>query len=335
MSGLSHHDTSTRPYADADRLEKLRLCVTSALPAALRTGGWLLIITVPVSFAVLLMKQFGLLALIARFCEPLFLLFGLPGEAAIVFATSCLLNIYSCIAVIETLGLTGRTVTILALMCLISHNLIVECAVQKKAGTSAIRILIIRLASSFAGAWALGMLLPPDAVNASPSDAAALPEATVSLMQALQSWAVDISWLCGKILLLVTVLMILQRILEAFGIAALLARGMKVPLMLLGLSQNTAFLWIVANVIGLAYGAGIIIDTARRGQISRPHTHALNYHIAVSHSLLEDTCLFVAIGVSVWWITIPRVVLAGIAVWINRLIDAIRARLSVPREKTA
>jgi hypothetical protein len=31
----------------------------------------------------------------------------------------------------------------------------------------------------------------------------------------------------------------------------------------------------------------------------------------VSHSLLEGTCLFVAIGVSVWWITLPRLALAG------------------------
>jgi hypothetical protein len=35
--------------------------------------------------------------------------------------------------------------------------------------------------------------------------------------------------------------------------------------------------------------------------------------------LLEDTLLFVAIGVSVWWIKIPRLVLAGIAVWGKRL----------------
>jgi hypothetical protein len=72
--------------------------------------------------------------------------------------------------------------------------------------------------------------------------------------------------------------------------------------------------------MGLAFGAGVLIDHVERGRLSRAHADLLNYHIAVSHSLLEDTCLFAAIGVSAWWITIPRLLLAGLAVWIRRLV---------------
>ena len=60
------------------------------------------------------------------------------------------------------LGLTGRTVTILALMCLISHNLPVESAVQKRIGTNLFRITAVRLIASFVGAFALNYLLPED-----------------------------------------------------------------------------------------------------------------------------------------------------------------------------
>jgi hypothetical protein len=63
------------------------------------------------------------------------------------------------------------------------------------------------------------------------------------------------------------------------------------------------------------------VDHVERGRLSRKNSDILNYHIAVSHSLLEDTLLFVAIGVCAWWITIPRVILAGIVVWLKRLID--------------
>ena len=148
--------------------DRLWPCVAKAYPPALKTGLWLLYITVPVSFGVLLMKLTGMLHGIARLFEPLFSLFGLPGESALVFVTACFLNIYSCIAVIETLGLTGRVVTILALMCLISHNLPVESAVQKKTGTSFVRITLVRLATSFFGAFALNILLPEDAVQLVP-----------------------------------------------------------------------------------------------------------------------------------------------------------------------
>ena len=98
---------------------------------------------------------------------------------------------------------------------------------------------------------------------------------------------------------------------------------MKYPLMLLGVPHEAAFLWIVANTLGLAYGAGVIVDHVESGRLTREHANILNYHISISHSLLEDTCLFLAIGVSVWWITIPRIILAAIVVWIKRLVDAV------------
>jgi hypothetical protein len=56
-----------------------------------------------------------------------------------------------------------------------------------------------------------------------------------------------------------------------------------------------------------------------RGKLSKKHADILNYHIAISHSLLEDTLLFVAIGVTAGWIIIPRVLIAGVVVWVKRL----------------
>jgi hypothetical protein len=291
-----------------------------AVRPAVRTGLWILVITVPVSLGVLLLKLTGLLHLIARHCEPLFAWFGLPGESALVFVTAGLVNIYAAIAVMETLNLTGRTVTILALMCLISHNLAVETAVQKKTGTSFGLIIMVRLCASFAGAFALHLLLPADG----PQQVLAVGTsglASAGLWTELKAWASGIAALCAKILILITLLMMLQRILEAFGVIQWVSRFFKYPLMAFGLPRQAAFLWIVANTLGLAYGAGVIIDHVERGRLSRNHADILNYHIAVSHSLLEDTLLFVAIGASIGWITLPRVILAGAVVWIKRGVD--------------
>ncbi len=53
--------------------------------------------------------------------------------------------------------------------------------------------------------------------------------------------------------------MILQSLLEEFKISYYLTKILKYPLMILGVPKDAAFLWIVANTLGLAYGAGILI----------------------------------------------------------------------------
>lgn len=305
------------------RSGRIRRCIAGAFPPAIKTALWLLSITVPFSFAVLVMKLTGLLNVVARLFEPVFSLFGLPGESALVFVTACFLNIYSCIAVIETLDLGGRTITILALMCLISHNLPVETAVQKKTGSSLLKILTVRLGASFAGAFILNILLPVDP-SSFVANAPSGVLAGTGYAAEIKVWLINILFLCAKITVLVLFLMILQRILEEYGITYLLARLLKYPLMLLGIPHQAAFLWIVANTLGLAYGAGVIVDHIERGRLSLAHARILNYHIAISHSLLEDTCLFLAIGVSVWWITFPRVIMAAAVVWLKRLADFLR-----------
>jgi len=310
------------PPNAASRTMRQRIldCVRNAIPSAIRTALWLIRITVPLSFAVLVMKLTGVLPLIGRLFEPVFGVLGLPGEAAIVFVTACLVNIYSCIVVIETLDLTGRVVTILALMCLISHNLPMECAVQKKTGSSFLRMLLLRLACSFVGALLLNLLLPADASIAQ-KIAARATATSGSFATQVGEWFLDTTYLCAKILVLVTLLMILERLLHEFGVTRVLARWMRGPLKLLGLPGETAFLWIVANVLGLAYGAGVLVEHVERGDLSRDHADALNHHIAISHSLLEDTLLFVAIGVSAAWITFPRILLAAAVVWLRRAIN--------------
>ncbi|MFR2509643.1 hypothetical protein [Odoribacter laneus] len=45
----------------------------------------------------------------------------------------------------------------------------------------------------------------------------------------------------------------------------------------------------------------------------------LNHHLAVSHSQVEDPLLFMVIGLPVWWLIIPRLILAILVVWERKL----------------
>ena len=62
-------------------------------------------------------------------------------------------------------------------------------------------------------------------------------------------------------------------------------------------------------------GSAILIEYVQSGKVNKQETNLLNHHIAISHSLLKDTLLFVAIGINAMWITFPRVILAIVVVW--------------------
>jgi hypothetical protein len=95
---------------------------------------------------------------------------------------------------------------------------------------------------------------------------------------------------------------------------------MKPLMRLFGLPLQSSFMWLVANVVGLAWGSAILVEYVKSGKVNKYEANLLNHHIAVSHSLLEDTLLFMAIGVNVFWITFPRIFLAIVVVWGVRIL---------------
>lgn len=296
--------------------QRLAWCFRSGITAGLRTALWLLSIMVPVSLVVTILAWTGLLSWISRPLNPIFAHLGLPGETVVAFLSGVFLSIYSAIATLGSIPLTDRQVTIFAMMALISHNFLVEAIVQRKTGTPAWRTVSLRLAASLIAGIALNWILPPSDVPARIPQTAG---AATSLLPLLTTWAISTARLSGKVVAIVMGLMVLQRILREFGIMQLLSKPLAPVLWLLGLPQRTAFLWIVANVLGLAYGAAVIIEEAESGALNKDDAQLLNRSIAICHSLLEDTLLFVAIGAWAFWISIPRMAMAAAVVWFYRI----------------
>ncbi len=290
-------------------------CVKNAMPSAIKTSLWFLKITIPISFAVTLLYHFGILDVISEILSPAFNLIGLKGEAALVYITSAFLNVYSAIAVITTLNFTLREMTILGVMSLIAHNLIVETAVQKKTGSKVWHIITLRIISSLVAAILLNLLLP---AQMGTSSLGLYQISNPTFREVLSAWALSSLKLSIKIVVLITLLMILQKILIEFKITDLLTKIFGPFLKVMGLPGSTSVMWMAANLLGLAYGSAIMIDEVESGRITRQDADLLNFHIAISHSNLEDLILFAAIGVSAWWLLLPRLGMAIIVVWGRR-----------------
>jgi len=289
-------------------------CVKSSIPQGMKTAFWLLKLTIPVSFAVFLLDYFGILLVIAKLVAPFFKLIGLSGQASVVLITSFFTNIYSVIAVMTTLGTGHREGTILAIMCLISHALIVETAIQKRTGSKPWRMIVTRLTASFIAAWILNLILPEETNVASEN----LFQETKEFIPVLLNWLKDISITTLKIVILVNLLLILQKILTEFGLIRWILMPFTPLLRIMGLPESTGFLWMVAYTLGLSYGGAIMISQSEEGKLSSEDADLLNHHIAISHSQLEDPLLFVAIGYQYGILILPRILLSITYVWIRR-----------------
>lgn len=300
--------------------------IKSALPKAAKTTWWLLKIIIPISLLVSLLQYWGIIAQIASVLTPIFSIIGLPGESAIVFISSIFLPLYAPIAIIATLTLEMREITILAVMCLISHNMIVETAIQKKTGSSAIGIFVVRIVSSFVAALSLNLLLPDNLGGDQVLHSAIVYNNITDL---LINWSINASILSLKITLIIIGLMILQNILKEFKIIDVLSRIFAPVMRVFGLSDDCSFLWFVAQTLGLTYGSAVMIEEVENNEISKNNANLLNYHIAVNHSLLEDSLLFVAIGVPASWIIGSRIIIALIIVWSIRAISEFRIKNSI------
>jgi len=285
-----------------------------------RKGGvtaWrLLRIMIPVSFCVAMLRYFGMLDHIGPYLQPVFQLLGLPAESVIACVTAASLSVYAGIAVLVTIPLTERQLTILAMMILVAHNLPVESAIQHKAGTSVWRMVLLRIAASFAAGFVLNAIMPAGSDAAEVRGSATV--ASEGFWPAMAGWALGMAKESAKIIAIVVGLMILQEVLKEFKLMDRLAKPLGPLLWVLGLPKRMAFLWIVANVVGLAYGSGIILEEVEAGALTRKDAQLLNRSMAVCHSLLEDTLLFYVIGAWVFWITVPRLVLAALVVWAYR-----------------
>lgn len=299
-------------------------CIKKVLPVAFKTSCWFLKIMLPVSFLVLLLSYFNILPYLSSFAAPLFALLGLPGDAALVFVTSIFTNIYTVIALMSNLDFSIREGIILAMMCLISHNYLVETLVQKKTGSSAVAMVLLRFCCSFAAAVVLNFILPDFSTRI-----AFQPAEEIGFVQTLLNWLQGSLLLSLKVVLIITVLMIVQRLLEEFGILRWLSSLLGPLMSVLGLPRQLAFLWLVGNTLGLAYGSAVLMDYAQQGKLTERDADLLNYHLAISHSQLEDPLLFAVLGLPMLWLIIPRVILAIFVVWLKRGMELLHPRLHV------
>ncbi|MBP5211105.1 MAG: nucleoside recognition protein [Bacteroidales bacterium] len=298
-------------------MASVRDSIKEILPSTTKTCWWIVKLTVGVSAAMMLLKYFGILPIIADFVQPVFKWFGLPGDASLAYVSGYFVNVYSALAVIGTLDLTVRQITILGTMVLCSHSMILETAVIKKTGVSGTAIVIVRTLSAILLGVILNRILPPE--DGSLIAASAAETTQQEFLPVFLEWLKSTLKLVVMMVAIIYSLNILQKLLKDFGIMEKISRFLRPVMMFFGLPPKTAFLWIVANLIGLGYGAAAMLDEIEHGSLQKDDIVLIDTHICVSHSNLEDLLLVTAMG-AVWYVMLlSRWALSFLLVWAVRL----------------
>lgn len=308
-------------------MTRVKSALLRGVKTGFKTGWWMTKMMIPITFGVALLKWLGVIDLIAEWMAPVFKLIGLSAEGVLVFITASLTNLYAAIALIATLNIDFRTATILAVMGLICHNLIVETIIQRKAGARGTYIVVLRISAAIVAAVALNAILPTDYSGTLIIERQAAP--TSELSSIMYEWLMSMVRLMPMMFALIITLNMLQQIMREYGWISYLTTPLRPLMSLLGLSAQSSFLWIVMNTLGLAYGGAVLISEYDNNDISHIEAKRLNTHVALSHSLLEDTILFLAIGIGAFWLFVPRLVLAIVTVWGERLYFGIKRKIKM------
>ena len=290
-----------------------------ALPTACSSALWLLKLMVPISLAVTLMQYTGMLEWMAERLNPMFEHIGLPGASAVIFISGAMAGTYAGIAAMVSIHMTIRHATILAIMIGLCHALPMECAVNRKTGSSCWRMAVIRVFMAFLCAYCLNMLLPAmdgDYIYVGGGE-------TASLQSVIVAWGYSQLIMGGLVFLIIYALMVLQRIIERYSWLVPLSRFLSPLMKVFGLPSEASYMWLVGNVLGISYGSAVMVDLETRGLVSKDDADEVNYHLIMNHSLLEDTIVFCLAGISALWLVASRVVCAMLVVWSRKVIKRI------------
>jgi len=269
----------------------------------------------PITIAVTILQHTPLLPWFIDLVAPLMKLLGLPGEAAMPLVLGNALNLYAGIGAIVSFEFTVKEVFIMAMMLSFSHNLFIESALASRVGVSWWLISSIRIALAIISAvvinllWSGGSELAQYGLISAPQEQFntwfaiglhGLKTATIAVIQ---------------LSLVILPLMIVMQFLRELGWLTRLSNRFAPFTRFLGMKENTSFTLVTGLTIGLAFGAGVMIQAVEEDGVSRKDMMLALIFLVTCHAVVEDTVVFIPLGIPVWPLLVTRLTLAIVLTW--------------------
>jgi hypothetical protein len=253
---------------------------------------------IPVSILVKILQETGLIVYIGKALAPLMSVMGLPGEMGLVWASAMLGNIYAGIITFFSVGgldLTVAQITVLSTIILIAHTLPVELAITHKAGMKASSAFVFRFVFAFiAGVVLFHIYNIFDLYQHIPTGIEKI--VTISEKATWSSWALGELKNYAIVFCYITGLIIIIDILKRVGIIDIINKWFYPILKFLGIGKEVIPITVIGMTLGLAYGGGLIINEVQQTKLEKRNVLYALVLMSLSHSVIEDSLLMIAIG---------------------------------------
>ncbi|TRM13122.1 hypothetical protein FH966_16170 [Lentibacillus cibarius] len=261
----------------------------------------------PITLIVTILQHTPILPWVVDKISPLMGLIGLSGEAAVPLVLGNALNLYAGIAAIVSFDFTVKEVLIMAVMLSFSHNLFIESTVASKVGVNWWIISGIRLSLALVSATVINLIWRGGAEQAqygllSSEDTASFGGPVEIVFQGLQTALFAVVQLAA----IVMVLMVIMQFLREKGWLQLFSDKLAPFTKLLGMEKNTTMTLVAGLTIGLAYGAGLMIQAVEEDGVSKRDMYLALVFLVSCHAVVEDTVIFIPLGIPVWPLLLIR-----------------------------
>ncbi len=130
--------------------------------------------------------------------------------------------------------------------------------------------------------------------------------------------------------IIVLPLMVILQIAKDYKILDRISKSFRFLTNFFGMSEDSTLPLLVGITFGIVYGAGIIIQSSKEGNISRKDMFLTSVFLIVCHAIIEDTLIFVAVGANGYILCGLRILAATIiTLLLSRKIKAEQIQLDV------
>ena len=259
----------------------------------------------PISFILTIIKETALMDWFVNLLEPLMSFIGLKGDAALVLVLGNVLNLYAALGAMLPMDLTVKEALILAVMLSFSHNLFVETTVATAVGVRASFVVLVRLGFAILSAicihffWTGGTEIVHKGIEVAES-------ANQSGWDII--YTAFVSSLMGffNLVKIVIPLMLVIQIAKDFGWMNYITKALSPFTKLIGVEAKAGVTLAAGLFFGLAFGAGVMIQAVKEDGVSKRDLYLVFLFLVACHAVVEDTLIFIPLGIPVLYLFLIR-----------------------------
>ena len=258
--------------------------IKNTLYSSFRSALIILKLVIPIYILADILYYYNVLSYVSFIIEPFTSMLGLPKEAALAIISGIFLNLYAAIAFAAPLDLNPQQWSVLAIFLGTCHSLIVEGIIMKKLGIANYYSYLLRFTAGLFIAY-LSSKLPASFFEASLSTSV-FEQTTYNTFNDLMLGSLYSSFILSlEIIVLITSLIFLMDYIKSRNFVKKSKKNI-----------SKSFSLGVGILLGITYGAGILINEAKNKSLNREDLFYVSNFLMICHAIIEDTMLFVIFG---------------------------------------